>query len=592
MPSIASHDSKHNLIQMLPLPSPPQLASPPPPRYPRIRRLLLYIRGPRPKISLSDPVPLLDIDTTIRGRHIHLPIESTFLRYTRPLTRPWLFVVLVAAYIVSFTFFSRAQSFLTPASSFIGCSATYWPSLDSCGLDGILCRPFDNETFDFRCPAQCDNLILQNPRTVGNEQVVFKPLIVGGGDPDHTYRGDSFICGAALQAGLISKSKGGCASLELIGNFTDFLPASANGLTSLGFPTVFPLSFRFLPTTSLTHCTDYRNPALAFNILVTLVLFTLLRPKPIILFWSIFCIGFWHISLFSQPQSSPPPISTSFGIFLPALFIAYAFWRLAIRFTLPVFTKAPLEAAIWYLTPFWVGVLTNLTTDRLPLSRLTASDINKRSGAIVVLLVIVAIIFAAAVNQVRVMRKTGWLPRYLAWYVAGGLVTLVLALLPGMQLRIHHYFLAMVLMPGTAFPTRACAVFQGYLTGLFLNGAAAFGFDPILQTATELRQDAPLGSALPMFLTNASNYNVLIPFVNQTIAWAPLPADWDGFALLVDDVERYVGSALTFSLAAFNASVPHFFRLAYTSDGEAGDFTMPAVLWPNGTWFDPLPGPS
>lgn len=30
----------------------------------------------------------------------------------------------------------------------------------------------------------------------------------------------------------------------------------------------------------------------------------------------------------------------------------------------------------------------------------------------------------------------------------------------------------------------------------------------------------------------------------------------------------------------------------YTSDGVAGDFTMPATLWPNGTWVDPLPGPS
>jgi hypothetical protein len=50
--------------------------------------------------------------------------------------------------------------------------------------------------------------------------------------------------------------------------------------------------------------------------------------------------------------------------------------------------------------------------------------------------------------------------------------------------------------------------------------------------------------------------------VNQTIAWDVLPAGWDGFALLADDVERYVGIALNFSLAAFDPSIPHFFRLA------------------------------
>lgn len=37
---------------------------------------------------------------------------------------------------------------------------------------------------------------------------------------------------------------------------------------------------------------------------------------------------------------------------------------------------------------------------------------------------------------------------------------------------------------------------------------------------------------------------------------------WDGFALLVDDVQRYAGPALNFSLESLNASLPHFFRLA------------------------------
>ena len=129
-----------------------------------------------------------------------LPVESSLIRLTRPLTNPWLFLVLVAAYIIGFAFFSRAQSFLIPASSSIGCTAVYWAANNGCGLDGELCGPFTNSTFDFRCPAQCNSVILQNPRTVGNEQVVFEPLIVGGGDANRTYRGDSFICAAATQA--------------------------------------------------------------------------------------------------------------------------------------------------------------------------------------------------------------------------------------------------------------------------------------------------------------------------------------------------------------------------------------------------------
>lgn len=33
-------------------------------------------------------------------------------------------------------------------------------------------------------------------------------------------------------------------------------------------------------------------------------------------------------------------------------------------------------------------------------------------------------------------------------------------------------------------------------------------------------------------------------------------------------------------------------NLQFTSDGQSFDFTMAATLWPNGTWVDPLPGPS
>jgi hypothetical protein len=118
------------------------------------------------------------------------------------LTNPWLFVVLAAAYIIGLAFFARAQAFITPSDSFITCTSTYWLSNAGCGLDGQECTPFSNSSFDFRCPAQCSSVVLENPRTVGNQQVDFVPLIVGGGDENRTYRGDTFICAAALQASV------------------------------------------------------------------------------------------------------------------------------------------------------------------------------------------------------------------------------------------------------------------------------------------------------------------------------------------------------------------------------------------------------
>ncbi|KXN83895.1 hypothetical protein AN958_00975 [Leucoagaricus sp. SymC.cos] len=559
-----------------------------------IKRVVLYVRGPRPKEDLPPIKPLLDRKHRVRNHYICLSFESNLLKLTRPFTVPWLFALLAAAYIIGFAFFARAQSFLTPAESFIGCTSTYWLPQDQCGLDGQQCEPFqEDDPFTFRCPAQCDNVILQNPRAVGDEQIAFVPLLVGGGDANHTYRADSFICAAAIQAGVIPRSRGGCGSLRLVGNFTDFLPITANGLSSIGFPSVFPSSFRFLSTTTLSHCEDLRDDALAFNILITCALFLVLRPKPIILFWSLVCIGFWHVVLFSQPMGPPPKIDVAFGTFLPALFIAYAFWRLAFRFVLPEFVaKAPLESCVLYLSGYWVGVLYNLTIDKIPISRLLASDINKRPGGLVAFIIILVIVVALVINQIRVIRKTGWLPYYAMWYIFGGLVIMVMALLPGLQLRLHHYIIPMALLPGTAWPTRLSAIYQGLLLGMFLNGGAAFGFDSILQTPEELKQDAPMGSVLPTFLSNSTNFNASIPLVNQTIFWDALPTGWDGFSLLVDDVQRYAGSALNYSLAALEEGIPHFFRLALTFNGQTADFTMPATLWPNGTWVDPLPGPS
>ncbi len=260
---------------------------------------------------------------------------------------------------------------------------------------------------------------------------------------------------------------------------------------------MFPLSFQFLSETDLHHCEDLRNAALAFNIVVTALIFLVLRPKPIVTYWCLVCIGFWHVALFSQPQGTPPPLDVAFGAFLPTLFFAYAFWRIAWRFTLPAFRNAPIEASVWYLASYWPGVLTNITTDKIPIDRLVASDITSRPGALTALIIIIAILFVIIVNQIRVIRKTGWLPHYLGWYIISALVVVVLSQLPGLEFRLHHYVLAMVLIPGTAFPTRLSAIYQGFLLGMFLNGVAAFGFDSILQTAADVsHQIVPCNSSL------------------------------------------------------------------------------------------------
>lgn len=170
---------------------------------------------------------------------------------------------------------------------------------------------------------------------------------------------------------------------------------------------------------------------------------------------------------------------------------------------MPAFSEIPIERLIWYLPAFWAGVLFTLVTAGIPIDRLVSSDINKRPGALVALIVICLVVTALVINQIRVIRKTGWLLHYLQWYVIGALALIVLAFLPGLQFRLHHYFAAIIIIPITAFPTRPSAVYQAFCLGMFLNGAAKFGLDSILQSPDEV-------------ITYSYRFIVISPFPHHT----------------------------------------------------------------------------
>ena len=118
-------------------------------------------------------------------------------------------------------------------------------------------------------------------------------------------------------------------------------------------------------------------------------------------------------------------------------------------------------------------------------------------------------------------------------------------------------------MPGTAFVTRPSAIFQGFLLGMFIDGAMRWGLDSILQTSASLVGDGATGSPLPAFLTNSTNFASYV--AEGIVAWEPISADlaaqgYDSFALLVDDVYKYSGTATNYTLAGLDASLVHYFR--------------------------------
>jgi hypothetical protein len=606
---------------------------PHPPKHLSIRHYRWWplARVERAWIRLTDPLAWKQPPETTYGfgggdeMDPHLPPG---LAWWRSVTADFKFnklhwIALVAVYvgwILGFAFLAKAlwyESSLTidgveSTPAFLSCTSTYWLRNGECGIDGEACAPFYTPTAEagqpFRCPAQCVDVTLLNPRAVGSELANYQPLVVGGGDANRTYRGDSFICAAAIHAGVIRNERGGCGSVRLVGAHAGFDASTAHGIESIGFDAAFPVAYRFEAVQGQTDCTDRRWQGYVFNALMTAVVGFVLRPKRIVWFWTLACVGFWHITLVSEPRDYPPPIGAAVGDFLPFLFVCYAIWRLAFRFVWPAFSHLPLESTLWTLGFWWLGVLLNVVFDKVPLQRLVARDIRQQPGSLVALIVIVVVVLAIAVNQVRVMRATGELPKYLSLYALGGVGVGLAAAVPGETLRLHHYIIALVLLPACAFPTRLGLVYIAFLLGMYTNGIARWGFDGLLQDNAVVQGDATGGTARPSFNTTPQDW----ARSEGVVRWNAFEdGGWDGYQLLVDDVLRYEGAQTSFNLMSVvdrmvqqieadgqpldtapsneTMSAKHYVRVAFSAAGSPGDFTRAAVALANGTW---IPAPS
>lgn len=216
-------------------------------------------------------------------------------------------------------------------------------------------------------------------------------------------------------------------------------------------------------------------------------LLSIFTTSPAVFFGSTFVGIYFSVALALDPvelENYYSVISWAFGGFLPAAFVGLVIYYFWVSYTLRDLT-AQFEKTFLWLGACWTGALSNYTLERLPIQRLTPHDL-KQPGAVTTLAVLVISIFAIALGQAWGFRIEGRMPRYLALYAILALSLLTLIAIPHMNLRLHHYIIALLLLPGTPLQTRPSLVYQGLLVGLFLNGIARWGFDFILQTPAEL----------------------------------------------------------------------------------------------------------
>ncbi|CAI4907896.1 AVN_HP_G0118460.mRNA.1.CDS.1 [Saccharomyces cerevisiae] len=505
---------------------------------------------------------------------------------------------------------------------------------NECGLNAKNCGPLDNKEYMIRCPALCDRGgWTYSAIAVGNRRVKYTGYEIGGGalfseeDPmvvSYPYRSDSFPCASAVHAGVISPFYGGCTKVSMQGAQNSF--PSKKGMYNTGFSVAFnsffpgSYSFRDIQGGILSGCYDPRAAVVALNMLFGLPIFYLYDS--IYGYWINTIVGYWTLVLSLDPPlltdaHDPASVyelfSVGFQRLLPLCFVLYVVWKSAVKRTLE--NGSPIAKVILWYPTFWLGISNNVTFDRLPVDRLTTTDLKEQAGALTAVGSIAATILTCAVIQAYSLWKSGRFKKYFKIYICfiGGLIAL--GSLPGLNLRIHHYILGSILVPGCATRGSSAYLFQGILVGLILSGVARWDFASIVETDTALlRGEAGASLKPPILDFNDDQNHSLSWHLNATDPVIDQIGNIDGFSLLLNDVEVYVGKNETVSidvlrmenpalaqmmddaLDASNGTIDLYLRVARASvrsPTNRGDYTNAGVLqWPNGMWQKPEPGVS
>ncbi|KAJ2898511.1 uncharacterized protein MKZ38_003861 [Zalerion maritima] len=518
-----------------------------------------------------------------------------------------LYIIYCGIWFMTFSLMFRRSTFASEIKGWgvpqnLGCGDAYWVSGNKCGLDGNLCRPFNGSGFAFKCPASCKRYEVLNPRAVGATELIYQPLIVGGPEDDSdatpVYRGDSFICQAAIHSSIIKDEKGGCGIVQLVGQSQDYIGSKRHGLESVGFDSYFPLSYTFLEDVEC-DAKDLRWEMLGVD-LAFMVVLSLFTASPKVFYFTSIVAMYWHVGMASDP---PPYRSVAYllekliGRFLPGMFIAWVMYdRMGVKRALTGLT-AHVEKTFFWLGAFWVGALTNYTFDKIPIARLTPHDINQQPGAKAALAMIITIVICFVLAQSWYFRQEGRFIKYIRYYAFICAVLIIFILLPNLNLRIHHYFLALLLLPGTSMQTRLSLTLQGLLVGFYINGVARWGFDSILQTSYSLQGDAVHNSPLPVVLDPTVSLEGNVSSI--TFEWmAPPGPRYDGISILINDVERFrsyfdEGNDYTFTWERESSiTLPEYFRFGYMEGTTTWDYTKAGIWDEYGRWADMPPGPS
>ena len=481
----------------------------------------------------------------------------------------------------------------------------------SCGIGGVNCFPFITPDRYFYCPAGCQGTRAWTPVYVGRQVVQYQPLVIGS---NQYYRPDSYICQAAIHAGVINDYGGVVVVSQSTESESVFSSSQNNGITSIEFNSTFPQALSFsLPK----ECTDCNGFFLPTQIILVLFLFALpfLEPSSteyfsIVSFWSFM---FW--AMFSPDTDKyGEAIAAQFGHLIPYIATLYTFYTLFLYLVIPNPSLFPFELSILYQGGLWLGLYLDLISNFLPAIptiSFSSSMLRAKTESLLLLFGLFALILILIVYFIVHHRRQHTLAPLLLGYAILIPSYLILAKMTGLLIHLHHYMSALFLIPGVAIKTRPSIFLAALLVGWFSQGVIKYGFDSPFETqaqqaqsaghtfnletpvwtinATELTQSGTISWALPV--NSTLNVTSLYPsFLENVLSKSDYESfPYTSYSLFLNDLEMYRGTEAlwkfdnTSIIKKSNDSL-YYFRVAAVSGGTVFDFGPILEVNMNGTY--------
>lgn len=154
-------------------------------------RAIRWILGPPtpiPQSELPKPTTSTRLSFTVATHSSSLHLDPLFTRMTRSLRLKRVLIPFLLLWATANVLLIR-QQYYRSTPPIISCDAPVWDDWppDVCGLNVTECAD-ELVGGTYRCMGGCRDASLGNPRWIGGEEIDGVPLIIGGGDGNHTYR--------------------------------------------------------------------------------------------------------------------------------------------------------------------------------------------------------------------------------------------------------------------------------------------------------------------------------------------------------------------------------------------------------------------